>query len=221
MDQQQAFPRLNTPFVDDKDMIGIPWYQLLITLWNRTGGATGGGNVPTGAMIIWSGDAGDLPDGYLLCDGTSVRVVDFPDLFSVIGRTWGAGDGVTTFGLPDLRNRFPIGADPKALASTGGSLSLALTVGQLPAHSHIVTDPGHTHVQDAHSHTQQVVNTGTAGVAGAQGANVTNNVSVGTTDATVAVNQNANTGVTIDNTGSGDPIDSTPAYAAVNYVIKS
>ena len=46
-----------------------------------------------------------VPAGYLLCDGRTVDRITYPKLFEKIGTTWGAGDGLTTFGLPNLLNR--------------------------------------------------------------------------------------------------------------------
>lgn len=221
--QQQAFPRLDTPLIEAREVpvsadgkhvlmpgspISIPWYRLIISLWNRTGGSSGGGSVQTGAAMVWLAP-GALPDGWLECDGTAVSRTIYSALFNVIGVTWGAGDGSSTFNLPDFRDRFPAGVSgTKPVGQTGGANSITLAVGQLPAHSHTITDPGH-------SHTQQVNNNNTAGAAGSQGGNAANNASVGTTDS-------ATTGITAtDSTGTGNPIDITPAYAAVRWMIKS
>jgi microcystin-dependent protein len=50
------------------------------------------------------------PNGWLLCDGAIVSRFVYPELFHVISTTFGSGDGVTTFQLPDLRSRIPLGA---------------------------------------------------------------------------------------------------------------
>ena len=91
---------------------------------------------PPGAVQMFGGDS--APSGWLLCDGTAVSRSAYADLFSVIGTTYGAGDGSTTFNLPDLQDRFPIGkSGTRALGTTGGSETIDL------AHSHTVD--GHTH----------------------------------------------------------------------------
>mgnify|MGYP000018293173 FL=1 len=64
--------------------------------------------VPVGA-VMWLA-AQKAPDGYLICDGALVSRTDYADLFAVIGTTFGAGDGSTTFQLPDLRAAFVRGA---------------------------------------------------------------------------------------------------------------
>lgn len=60
------------------------------------------------------------PQGYLLCDGTAVSRSRYTRLFQAIGTTFGTGDGSTTFSLPDLRQRFPLG---KAASGTGSTLA--------------------------------------------------------------------------------------------------
>jgi microcystin-dependent protein len=80
----------------------------------------------------------------LLCQGQSVLRATYPNLFSAIGTTFGAADG-THFTLPDMRNRFPIGAGTSAaLAATGGSFNHTHTS---TAHSH-----SHSHTEAAHTH---------------------------------------------------------------------
>lgn len=61
--------------------------------------------------VTWYAGAG-TPENYLLCDGSAVSRTDYSDLFAVIGTTYGAGDGSTTFNLPLLTdNRFIEGSD--------------------------------------------------------------------------------------------------------------
>lgn len=66
---------------------------------------SGGDGVPLGAILPLAHNS-TVPAGYLLCDGAAVSRTMYPDLFSVIGTTYGAGDGSTTFNLPDLMGRF-------------------------------------------------------------------------------------------------------------------
>ena len=56
--------------------------------------------LPTGTIITWG--ANDAPDGYLICNGAAISRTTYARLFNVIGTTWGAGDGNTTFNLPNL-----------------------------------------------------------------------------------------------------------------------
>ena len=99
--------------------------------------------VPTGALSMWPTAA--APTGYLLCTGGLVSRTTYAALFAVIGTTFGAGDGSTTFSLPDYRNRFPVGAGSTYnVAATGGSAD-AVTVAHTHTASSAVTDPGHNH----------------------------------------------------------------------------
>lgn len=106
---------------------------------------------PPGSVKAYAGAA--APTGYLLCDGAAVSRTTYARLFAAVGVVFGAGDGVTTFNLPDLRGRAPIGAGAgagltaRALAAQVGEESVTLTAGQsgLPAHSHGVFDPQHAH----------------------------------------------------------------------------
>lgn len=93
-----------------------------------------------------------LPAGWLPCDGAAVSRATHAALFTAIGTAWGAGDGMTTFNVPDLRGRSPMGSGtgtlltPRTLAQTLGEEQHQLDVAELAAHSHPVTDVGHTHL---------------------------------------------------------------------------
>lgn len=79
--------------------------------------------------------------GWMLCQGQALKVSDYQPLFSLLGTTYG-GDGVTTFMLPDLRGRIPVGQGQGAglgnyvLGQKGGTETVTLTPAQLPAHNH-------------------------------------------------------------------------------------
>jgi microcystin-dependent protein len=84
------------------------------------------------------------PEGYLLCDGSAVSRTDYADLFTAIGTTYGAGDGATTFNVPDLSGRVVLGVSQShTLGSTGGEATHVLTSSELPAHVHEVPQHGH------------------------------------------------------------------------------
>jgi len=67
------------------------------------------------------------PTGFLMCDGSAISRTTYASLFSVIGTAYGVGDGSTTFNLPDLRQRFPLGKAVSGVGSvlgaTGGNIS--------------------------------------------------------------------------------------------------
>ncbi len=106
-----------------------------------------------GTIEMYAGQ--NAPAGWLVCAGQEVSRTTYSKLFEVIGQTYGAGDGNTTFNLPDMRGRTPIGvgtgtytgATAHTLGVTGGAESISytpagtvanhtLTVAQMPSHGH-------------------------------------------------------------------------------------
>lgn len=74
----------------------------------------------TGSMLMWP--TATPPSGFLLCSGAAVSRTTYAALFAIVGVIFGAGDGSTTFNLPDYRDRMPIGAGTTYTAAvTGGS----------------------------------------------------------------------------------------------------
>jgi microcystin-dependent protein len=110
------------------------------TTWVSSGAAPA---VLTGSLLMWA--TGVAPSGYLLCDGTAVSRSTYAALYAVVGDTFGAGDGSTTFNLPDYRDRMPVGAGTTySAADTGGSAD-AIVVSHTHTATSSVTDPGHAH----------------------------------------------------------------------------
>jgi len=103
-----------------------------------------GGTNPAGSILSFAGTT--IPDGYLECSGAAVSRLTYAPLFAAIGEIWGAGDGVTTFNLPNLRGRVPMGANgavvPGALGigdavgDIGGASTITLSLAEAPPHSH-------------------------------------------------------------------------------------
>ena len=85
--------------------------------------------VPTGTVLAFAGSS--APSGFLLCDGRAVSRTTYTSLFSVIGTTYGSGDGSTTFNLPDMRGRVAVGSDAN-LGAKAGAKTHALTNAELP-----------------------------------------------------------------------------------------
>ena len=87
------------------------------------------------------------PAGWNVCDGSALGVSAYPALFALIGTTYG-GDGVTTFKLPDLRGRLPIGMgagtglSAHTLGTNGGAETVTLVTANTPAHTHTLETAG-------------------------------------------------------------------------------
>ena len=92
-------------------------------------------SMPIGTISMFAGTT--APTGYLLCQGQAVSRTTYANLFTVIGTTYGTGDGSTTFNLPNLQGRFALGkSSSHALASTGGAETVTLSTNEIPAHTH-------------------------------------------------------------------------------------
>jgi microcystin-dependent protein len=81
-----------------------------------------------GAIKPWS--KATAPAGYVLCDGAAISRTDYADLFAIISTTYGAGNGSTTFNVPNLQGKMPQGYDGStyALAGTGGANTVTVSV---------------------------------------------------------------------------------------------
>jgi len=84
---------------------------------------------------------GYAPQGWALCNGQFLSITDNPALFALLGTTYG-GDGMTTFGVPDMRGRVPVsvgigGGSNYVLGQKSGAESVTLLASQMPAHNHL------------------------------------------------------------------------------------
>jgi len=176
-----------------------------------TGGMTVGGKdvtqlVPAGVMTMFAGSS--APTGWLLCDGSSVLRATYPDLFTVIGTTYGSVDG-THFTLPNWKGKAPFGVDSSQaeftpIGTTGGQKTLQ-------AHTHGYTDTGHRHAlwsiaQEANVYTLG----GTSNRAILKGGNP---------DAGDGVTGLSATNISINSAGSG--ANNLNPYMATNFIIKT
>jgi microcystin-dependent protein len=160
------------------------------------------------------------PAGYMMCDGSEVSRSTYLNLFNVIGTTFGAGDGSTTFNIPNLQGVFLRGAGNQLINNVNFNAILGHVVGdQMQGHAHAVNDPGHHHVLTING--ANVYSDSTAG----SGANTINNDSGGNNGTAFVIND-AVTGVTVQqpiNNGSSAPrlgFETAPAHIGVNYIIK-
>lgn len=87
-----------------------------------------------GEIRIFGGNF--APAGWAFCNGQLLSISQNEALFSLLGTTYG-GDGINTFGLPDLRGRLPMHAGPQyQLGQMAGSETVQLSTNQLPVHQH-------------------------------------------------------------------------------------
>jgi microcystin-dependent protein len=178
------------------------------------------------------------PDDWHMCDGSALSRTTEAALFAVIGTTYGAGDGSTTFNVPDLQGIAVIGAGAGyALGASGGSESVTLTETQLPSHSHEAT----LDLTEVSATTDILVGTATSGGAAVatEGCTLTSTQNSPPSSVSAAIYLPSATaqaapitlsGVTttvtvtgtVENatTGSGNDVSVMQPYLALNYIIK-
>lgn len=97
------------------------------------------GSLPIGSIIPYSGET--APEGYSICDGKELNRETYKELFSIVGTTFGNGDGTSTFNLPNLKGRVTVGIDNSdtnfnTLGKVGGEKTHTLTINEMPSHTH-------------------------------------------------------------------------------------
>lgn len=201
-------------YIDTGGRIGIgkiPTYSLdVLGDINLTGDILFNGEkladpIPVGTVIPYTSTT--IPDGWLSCDGRALLRSEYIELFLVIGTTYGAGNGTTTFNIPDLRGRDIIGlgqgdtSSNRVIGEKGGSEYKILTIENIPPHTHNI-----------------YVSTSTAGLEFADRGK--EDILVG--DHGGAYITDTSSGIPfIANTGSGTPLDVMPPFLVCNYIIKS
>jgi microcystin-dependent protein len=165
----------------------------------------------TGSIVSFAGINLPSSSGYLICDGSAVNRETYANLFSVIGTTYGSGDGTTTFLLPDLRGRTIIGTGQgigltnRPLSSTGGEEVHTLITEEIPAHSHSLNDPGHSHIYDF-----TLTNT----------TSISDGIWLAANGIFPTNTSNATTGISINSSGGGQAHNTMSPYISLNYIIK-
>jgi microcystin-dependent protein len=173
------------------------------------------GGLPAGSIMAWGTNT--PPANWLIADGSAVSRSTYSSLFAVIGTQYGAGNGTTTFNLPDLRGRVPVGQDAAALrisafnllAQSSGSATHTLTIPEMPSH---------THVQNEHSH-QYYINIQHGDGTAVPSESLTSGLTAGGRRRYVDGTQNSI--ATNQNTGGGQAHNNLQPYLVVNYIIKA
>jgi microcystin-dependent protein len=172
--------------------------------------------IDTSIILLYSGSI--APSGYLLCDGLSYTTTNYPNLFALIGYTYG-GSG-STFNIPNLNRYFPIMGP--SLGSTGGSNSK--TLGTLPSHTHGASNlsiGNHSHSltfgnTNYVSDTSQTDNS-QSGSGLYRNANNSANLPSSTNSTTANLTGNVDT----NSTGIANSISILNRHIVLNYIIKT
>ena len=191
--------------------------------------------VPIGSITMWSGNSSNIPSGWLLCNGQAISRTTYETLYTLQGNVFGAGDGSTTFNLPDMRDRFVVGAgNAYSSNSQGGANSNNI------AHTHTVN--AHTHTFGNHTHSggsllalvnfqndraymQSTPYSWSADLANYTGASHSNTFISSRGAQVVGTTGSGGAGTTSSNgssTGSGGSasLDNRPPYIGLLYIIK-
>jgi microcystin-dependent protein len=128
-------------------------------------GAIKGEALPVGTMLTFAGPTINIPNGFLLCDGSSINRDDYTDLFAAIGTSWGTATG-TTFNLPDTRGLFLRGVDGLAARDPDSASRIAINSG-----GNIGNNVGSFQNDEfeSHTHTHHTSGSLTAGAGGGAG----------------------------------------------------
>lgn len=194
-----------------------------------TSGGGGGSGRFVGEFIASAGSI--TPPGCLPCDGAAVSRTVYSALFAVIGVAYGAGDGTTTFNLPNTTGRFLLGtsgAHPRGQAA--GSESVALAAANLPAHAHSInhthaatttpTSGAHQHTYPAYRRGNDAPNPGGDPNTYRQAENIAPSGELPASgEHAHAVSIPAYSGSS-GSVGSGTPVDKMPPFVTANYFIK-
>jgi len=103
---------------------------------------------PVGSVLPYAGSS--APMNWLLCDGSAVSRTIYADLFVVCGTAYGVGNGTTTFNIPNMSNRLPMGAGGTYTRASTGTGSVTLATGNMPSHNHTLS--GSSDSAGSHGH---------------------------------------------------------------------
>lgn len=191
--QKIDFVNAQQPAINDTNL-----NQMQLNIENAINAQVAGDTLPVGCIVPFTSDT--VPENWLLCDGQAVSRTTYALLFSIIGTTYGVGDGSTTFNLPNLKGKVPVGYDSTqtefdTLGETGGEKTHTQTVAEMPSHYHSQSLQG--------------------GSSGNPGGNAGYNWSVPTNQYFYGGDDLAT------RTGNGQPMNNLQPYIVTNYIIKA
>lgn len=181
--------------------------------------------MPAGLIFPYAGSS--APTDYFLCDGSAKSRTTYSTLFGILGTTYGAGDGTSTFNIPDLRGRVIAGQDDMGgssanrltgltggvdgdgIGNTGGDEKHALTEAQMPKHYHQMRGPNAVTAP-------QGSQTSATGVYGGGSADDTPD-----DYATFSTGGSASSGSSSTGTSSGNDHNNVQPTMILNYIIKT
>lgn len=200
-------------------------------------------SVPVGTVSPYAGSS--TPANWLFCNGSAVNRTTYANLFAVIGTTYGAGDGSTTFNLPDLRGRVVIAQDNMGGVGAAGRVSAAtslnysagaathsLSIGEMPNHDHggsatTSSNGSHSHGTGSVSYPYFAVAAAAVGTidaiqtgAGADGVMFVSGGSAGAVGTTASTGAHTHT-VTVGAQGSGTGHNNLQPLLTLNYIIRA
>ena len=192
-----------------------------------------GSSAVIGSILMFAGET--APDGWLLCNGQAVSRTDYADLFAVIGVAYGSGDTSTTFNLPDLGGRVPVGVnDTYLVGGHGGSETHYITTDEMPSHNHTAStasagNHNHATTNGFRYLTYNYTDTSSTGVSeravakASSGNYIAPVVNSSKTDwqgwDTVQTGGAHTHTVTVTDSGGGEAISLMQPYVNVNYII--
>ncbi len=158
--------------------------------WIDNEGGTGVDSTPIGAVFMYASNS--IPSNWLLCNGQEINREEYSNLFNIIGTIYGEGDGETTFNLPNLKGRVPIGKDDNdydfdILGKTGGEKEHTLTINEMPNHNHKIGVDNNTFGAGSYPNNRAL----------------------------------EGTGLTTSSTGGGQAHNNLQPYIILNYIIKA
>jgi microcystin-dependent protein len=154
------------------------------------------------------------PIGWLKCEGQLISIAEYTALFSLLGTTYG-GDGQTTFALPDLRSRVPIGSGNNyVMGQVSGSETVTMTSQNLPPHTHKVT----AKLKVSANQADKADPTGNYLATVVTAANQPDNEYTTSAQAGITMNPQATT-MTMGGTGGNQPINNMQPFQALTFII--